>query len=64
MSERHWRPLLLRLGSEMTLWYCLPIAFLAIYVTLYAAPVAAVLPHLRLIALCLLALAVLRLLRT
>lgn len=61
MSERHWRPLLLRLGSEMTLWYCLPIAFLAIYVTLYAAPAAAVLPHLQLIALCLLALAALRL---
>lgn len=61
MSERHWRSLLLRLGSEMALWYCLPIAFLAVYVTRYAAPAAAILPHLQLIALSLLALAMLRL---
>jgi glucan phosphoethanolaminetransferase (alkaline phosphatase superfamily) len=51
-----------RLGLEAALWLCLPAAFLLVYVNRHFAPREAVLPHLRLVMLALLALALVRIL--
>jgi glucan phosphoethanolaminetransferase (alkaline phosphatase superfamily) len=52
--------LLARLSVDLLLWFCAPAAFLLLYVQHFAAPAAAVLPHLLVVAVLLLGLAVTR----
>lgn len=55
-----WARIARRLGLDVVLWYCIPTAFLLVYVQHFDKPVTAVAPHLRTLAIPLLCLLLLR----
>jgi glucan phosphoethanolaminetransferase (alkaline phosphatase superfamily) len=61
MAREAWARLARRLALDLALWYCVPAAFLFVYVERYFAPADAVAPHLRFLLMPLLALALFRL---
>lgn len=60
MFDKERVRLLYLFGMDAAIWYCVPSAFLFVYVSRYSVPAEAVLPHLRLVALTLLGLALFR----